>query len=152
MRNFVTAGKVKEIKSSITMPENAGLRMILNFCSVSGKYTGTVSEILTKRWKRAQDEYKNWFVNRVGFKLGEQQPVAVQSDIWVLNMICFDEKGELDQKAFTANIEKARKLAQYEKGSVHVSTASVAQIPGLKEILVKEFSENGVHIYFYQEA
>lgn len=146
---FMTPGKVKTINGSITIPENAGLRFILNPCSLSGKWDSKLQKLISKKWMKPQLEYKSWHANTFNFKLGQIQTVAVQSDIWIVNFLTIDKDGKFDQKAFDTSLKAILKAGKDDKASMHVSTLT-SEIHNINLTKYSEvFSPQGVHIYFY---
>ncbi len=146
---FIMPGKVKTINASVTLPENAGLRFILNPCSINGKWESKLQKVLSKRWKKPQEEFKTWAANTTNFKLGQIQSVSVQSDVWVINIICLNKEGKLDQKGFADCLKNSMKLVKSEKASVHVSSLTGEFHENNLDIYAKDFSTNGIHTYFY---
>lgn len=149
---FLQPGRVKVVQGSILYPENAGLRFVLNVNNLAGKAENPLYPLLDKKWPKVKQEAKGWFNTRTGaYKLGAVTTTAVQSDTWVLHMLCQDE----DLKTDTAGLEKCLKevckMAKYERATVHVSTLLTDAVPGLADLLSKELVEQGVAVSFYNE-
>ncbi len=86
---FQPAGRVKIVKGSILTPENAGLRFVLNVANLVGKAESPLYPLFDKKWPTVKKEVKGWFNTRTGaYKLGAVASLAVQSDTWVLSMLC----------------------------------------------------------------
>lgn len=154
MNRFKVAGKTKVIKGSILYPENAGLRFVLSINNLQGKADGNpMLPIFDKKWKKVREESRGWFATKTGeYKLGAIRNTAVQSDTWVIHMLCQDEELALDTKGLEECLKKVCALAKYEKASVHVSTLLCDQLSDLKSLLNKEVLSNGVNVYFYEEV
>ena len=152
MSNFLPKGKVKLVKGSIINPEYAGLRLVLNFVSESGKPEGKLSETLDKKWKKIVEETKGWYASRVNFKQGETYTIAVQSDTWVINCLCKDKDNQLQDKSLTSCLKKIAQLAKAEKASVHVSDYLVEECPSLSSMLETEMVNQGINVSYYQEV
>jgi len=149
---FQSLGRVKVVKGSILTPENAGLRFVLNVANLVGKAESPLYPLFDKKWPTVKKEVKGWFNTRTGaYKLGAVASFAVQSDTWVLNMLCQDADLNTDTTALTACLKEVCKTAKYERASVHVSTLLTDAIPELSDLLHKELVEQGVSVSFYEE-
>lgn len=149
---FQQLGRVKVIQGSIIAPENAGLRFVLNVNNMAGKAESPMYPIFEKKWKRVKEEAKGWFNTRTGtYKLGVVNTTAVQSDTWVIHMLCQDEELKTDTKALENCLKEICKMAKYERASVHVSTALTSVVPEITELLNSQLVEHGISVYFYEE-
>lgn len=149
---FQPAGKTKVIKGSILAPENAGLRFVLSVTNMSGKVESPLYPVFEKKWKKVKEEAKGWYNTRTGtYKLGATNSTAVQSDTWVVHLLCQDEKLQTDVKALEECLNKVCTSAKYEKATVHVSTVLTNYIPELSDLLKKALLDKGVSVYFYEE-
>lgn len=153
VNRFQPQGKSKVIKGTILAPENAGLRFVLNINNMLGKTEGLWYNIFDKKWKRVKEEAKGWYNTRTGaYKMGAVNTTAVQSDTWVLHMLCQDEKFKTDLDGLAECLKKVCGMAKYEKATVHVSTTLTDAVPEIKELLKSHLLQNGVSVYFYDEA
>lgn len=153
---FQQPGKVKVIQGSILAPENAGLRFVLNINNMKGSPESPLYALFEKKWKQVKAEAKGWYNTRTGlgprpYKLGSVNVTAVQSDTWVLHMLCQDEELSTDEKALTTCLKEVCKMAKYERATVHVSTLLTSVVPELTDLLNTELVEQGVSVYFYEE-
>lgn len=149
---FQVQGKVKLIKGSILTPENAGLRFVLNINNMLGKAESPLYPLFDKKWKKVREEARGWYTNKTGaYKLGAVNTTAVQSDVWVIHMLCQDEELKVDVAAVAECLKKVAASAKYEKATVHVSTLLADVIPTLQELLNTQLVEQGVSVYYYQE-
>ena len=154
MNKFQQQAKNKLIKGSILAPENAGLRFVLSVNNTQGKVEGNpLLPLFDKKWKQVRAETKGWFATKTGaYKLGAINTTAVQSDTWVIHMLCQGDDLQVDAKGLEDCLKKVCASAKYEKATVHVSTVLTDAIPELTELLTKQLVENGVSVYFYEEA
>ncbi len=149
---FQPAGRVKIVKGSILTPENAGLRFVLNVANLVGKAESPLYPLFDKKWPTVKKEVKGWFNTRTGaYKLGAVASLAVQSDTWVLSMLCQDAELNTDTKALETCLKEVCKTAKYERATVHVSTLLTDAIPELSDLLHKELVDQGVSVSFYEE-
>lgn len=150
---FLQPGRVKVVKGSILTPENAGLRFVLNINNTVGKAESPLYPLFEKKWPKVKQEAKGWYNTRDGkYKLGAVNSTAVQSDTWVIHMLCQDDELKTDASALEKCLKEVCKQAKYERATVHVSTLLTEAIPELTELLNKELVEQGVAVSFYEET
>ena len=152
IKKFMPLGRTKLIDGSILNPELAGLRLILVPCSENGKPDTALHLLLNKKWQKVGQELKGWFSHHIDFKLGSISAVATQSDIWIINALCYTKDDVLDEKALESCVKKLSELALSEKASVHVAMVSLESMPVLQGLVQTWLLDKGVHCYFYQEA
>jgi len=153
MNRFKQAGKLKTIQGSILSPHNAGLRFVLSVNNMAGKPENPLFPIFDKKWKQVRQESRGWFANKTGsYKLGAITTTAVQSDTWVIHMLCQDENLKVDLTALEACLKKTADMAKYEHASVHVSSILVELVPEISELLNSQFINEGINVHLYEEA
>lgn len=153
VNRFQQPGKLKIVKGTILAPENAGLRFVLSIANMAGKTTGSWFNTFDKKWKRVREEAKGWFNTRTGaYKLGAVNTTAVQSDTWVIHMLCQDDKQVTSLPGLEECLKQVAKSAKYEKATVHISSLVVEAIPELTELVSKHLVNAGVSVYFYDES
>lgn len=153
---FQQLGKVKVIKGSILAPENSGLRFVLNVNNMGGTADNPLYPLFDKKWPKVKQEAKGWFNTRTGaYKLGATNTTAVQSDVWVIHLLCQDvtkdDKLVTDAKAVATCLKEVCKLAKYERATVHVSNMLTDAVPELTGALNAELIDKGISVYVYQE-
>lgn len=151
MKKFTAQGKTKLVDGSISMPELAGLRLIIVPASENGKPEGELYNILDKKWKNVKAEFKGWFAHHLDFKLGSTHTTFVQSDICIVYMLCYNFKNELNEKGLEIAIKNLSKMAISDKASVHVSTSTLFSIPIFETLIKEHLLEKGINVYFYKE-
>lgn len=156
MNRFLPKGRARIIKGSIINPENAGLRFVLSLNNLEGKSdSNPLLPIFDKKWRQVRVDSRGWYATRTGtYKLGAINTTAVQSDTWVIHMLCQkgqSDKFDVDHDGLELCVKNASALAKYEKASVHVSSVMLDTVPELKELLTKYMLEQGVNVYFYEE-
>lgn len=149
---FKKLGKTKLIKGSILHPEASGLSMIMTAAPASGKPDDGLYNLLDTKWRNAKAELKGWYQYHVNYKLGNIQDTAVNSDIWIMHCLFVNDKGKVDEKALDECLKKLCQKALYEKATVHVSTLLTKAIPTLEPKIAKSLIENGVSVFYYDEA
>lgn len=151
MNKFVTPGKFRQATSVITAPDNSGLRFVLNPIDASSKLATPVNEILTKRWKEAKTQAKSWASNIATYKMGEVQTVAVQSDVWVVNMLILDADCKVDEVALEKSLKKIAAMAKYERATVHASDM-LMDIPSFGTHCKTHLLDEGLSLWVYKTA
>lgn len=152
VKRFQTPGRTKIIKGSILAPENAGLRFVLSVTNMAGRSENPLYPLIQKKWKKVPEEARGWYATKTGaYKLGAINTTAVQSDTWVIHLLCQDDKLVTSEDAVVECLKKVYALAKYEKASVHVSTLLTDAVPELVPLLKTHVLDNGVSVYFYEE-
>lgn len=149
---FQVQGSFKEIKGSILNPHHAGLRFVLSVNNMAGKLECPIYPLIDKKWGKVKSEARGWYVNKTGaYKLGATMTTAVQSDVWVIHMLCQDESLVTHTDALKECLKKVAATAKYEKASVHVAKVLCDSIPDLQDLLKSELLDNGVSVLCYEE-
>lgn len=152
MNKFVIPGKVREISGSIIAPEHVRLAIIFSPVSVSGEYKSELYDKLINRWAKIRQDYRERFVSREKFKLGESIMTSVASDIWVMQALCLNEKNKLDKTALETCVKKLVDTAKYEKAYIHVSSLALKNFPAMKKILESLIPSEGLNLYYYTDT
>jgi hypothetical protein len=145
---FKKQGVCKQLSGSVLNPEGSGLRLVLTTADMNGEVEGELTLLLKKKWAQTSTTAKTWFANRVGYKLGSIELTAVQSDVWVIHMLCLD-KGVVVSHAVSNCLKKVADKAVLEQASVHISNLLVDKIPELKTLVTEAFVERGINVSFY---
>lgn len=149
---FQPQGRVKVIQGSIVSPQNAGLRFVLNVANTVGKAEGPMYSLFEKKWPTVKREVRGWYTTRDGkYKLGAVHTLAVQSDTWVVSLLCQDDELSTQDDALRTCLKEVCKSAKYERATVHVSTKLTEAVPSLQELLNEELVTQGVSVNFYEE-
>lgn len=153
MNKFQSPGRVKTVKGSILAPENAGLRFVLSVANLAGKSDNhPLYPLFEKKWKKVKEDAKGWYATKTGsYKLGTNNVTAVQSDTWVIHMLCQDESLKTDLASLETCVKKVCDSAKYEKASVHVSCLLTKAVPELQDLLTTHLVKNGVNVSYYEE-
>lgn len=148
---FAPQGRAKLVNGSVIQPELSGLRMVIVPCSETGKPDTVLHGIVDKKWSIVNRELKGWFAQHFDFKLGNIHTTAVQSDIWVVHMLCYTKEGQLNALAVEACLKKLGAVAVAEKASTHFAAPLLELIPSLGDLANSYLLNKGVHTYFYEE-
>ena len=153
MNKFQPQGKSKLINGSILAPENAGLRFVLSVTNLAGKPDGhPLYPLFEKKWPNVKQEARGWYATKTGaYKLGVINTTAVQSDTWVIHMLCQDAELHTDAAALEKCLKEVCKSAKDERATVHVSTLLTNVMPEMVDLLKTQLVEQGVSVYLYEE-
>ena len=152
VKKFQQPGRVKVVQGSIVAPQNAGLRFVLNVANTVGTAEGPMYPLFEKKWPTVKREVRGWFTTRDGkYKLGAVHTLAVQSDTWVISLLCQDDEMNTDPGALRTCLKEVCKSAKYERATVHVSTKLTDALPALQELLNEELVSEGVSVNYYEE-
>ena len=154
VNRFQQHGRTKIIKGSVLAPENAGLRFVLSVTNLAGKPDNNpLYPLFEKKWKRVREEARGWYATKTGaYKLGAVNTTAVQSDTWVIHMLCQGADLAVDSAALQKCLKEVCKMAKYERATVHVSTVLTNSIPDMTNLINEELVGQGVSVYFYEET
>ncbi len=145
---FITPGRFKTVTGEATVPIAAGHRIIINVCDDSGKWENEFSTKLSKRWKKAEQEYNRWYRSQYNFKLGELQEVGVQSDTLIVNALVRSNNG-LSLDAFERCVDKVGEIAYDYGSSVHVSQYDDWQ--DMENTVVEKIIKRGINVTVYKD-
>lgn len=150
---FQPQGKTKVIQGTILAPENAGLRFVLSVNNLAGKPDNhPLYPLFEKKWKKVREEARGWYATKTGaYKIGAVNTTAVQSDTWVIHMLCQDENQATDVAGLEKCLKEVCKMAKYERATVHVSSLLTNAVPELTAALKTQLVDQGVSVYFYNE-
>lgn len=149
---FAIKGKVKNIKGTIIAPETGNLKFVLNVLAMTDKPDSPLFDLFDKKWKKVKEEAKGWYARRENFKLGATMTTAVQSDVWVLSLLCKDKDNALDAAGLEKALGTVAGMAVYEKAGVHVSGLLTKEVPEIVEMIDKVLIPKGVNVYYYEEV
>lgn len=145
---FGVKGTFNLRKGSKAQPTAGGHCIIVNLCDNSGNHWSK-DNACNKRWPKAEQEYRRWYVSQRKFLLGEVQEVNVQSTVCIANAIVFDKEGNLDMDALEKALDKIGYMAYDYGSSVHLDAD-----PRYQNEITKMAQEyiiyRGKNVTFYQ--
>ncbi|MCU7617508.1 macro domain-containing protein [Chryseobacterium sp. PBS4-4] len=148
------------LKGDATNPQTQGNKIITHICNDTGGWGRGFVMAISKRWKKPENEYRNWFQSGENFNLGEIQTVQVEEDIWICNMIgqhktISNSKGiapiryEAVEKCIGKLVDEALKL----NASVHMPRIGCGLAGGkweeIEPIIERTLLKNNVEVYVY---
>ena len=115
---------------------------------------------ISKRWKKPENQYREWFKSKDGFKLGKVQFVQVEEDLWVANLIGQhkinkDENGNapIRYDAIEQGLEEVASFAIENKANIHMPRIGCGLAGGkwemIEPIILKTLSDNNIEVTVY---
>lgn len=118
---------INYIKGDATAPIGNGVKVIVHICNDMGKWGKGFVLAVSKRWPKAEKEYRVAFTRTPKPALGEIQIVEVDTDIYVANMIgqhgiAKSATGDppIRYPAVHKGLEQVATFAQQRGASVHM--------------------------------
>ena len=78
---------INYIKGDATSPVGIDKKLIIHICNDIGGWGKGFVLAISKKWKKPEQKYREWFKSQENFGLGEVQFVNVESDLSIANMI-----------------------------------------------------------------
>lgn len=150
---------ISYIKGDATAPIGNGKKLIVHICNDIGGWGKGFVLAISKKWKKPEQKYREWFKSQQNFELGEVQFVYLDSDLSIANMI-----GQHKIKRLNGEIpiryevlEKClSKVANYSKEndfSVHIPRIGCGLACGnwntIEQIILKELIEENIKVTVY---
>jgi|ERR1019366_3267379 hypothetical protein len=150
-KKFSPVGKSKVINGTLTIPNASGLRLICVLASEKGEFDSPVYKLLDKKWATIKTAAKGWRQENIHFKMGNLRDCAVNSDIWVVSLLCVKKDGTLDEKALATCFKKLSQMALSDKGTVHFSSTVADEHPQFFDMAQTQLVEKGINVFYYVE-
>ena len=151
--------KIKIVKGDATNPviERGPIAVIPHVCNINGGWGKGFVLALSKKWKKPEQQYRKWseYGEENNFKLGEIDPIFVEKEIVVVNMLAQD--GFLSEENpvpinYTALVHCMESLVDWigkfqqfyqfhPKCSIHAPFFGCGLAGGNKEVILKLIDE-----------
>ncbi|KPH11823.1 macro domain-containing protein [Chryseobacterium sp. ERMR1:04] len=151
---------INYLKGDATNPQANGNKIIIHICNDIGGWGKGFVMAISKKWKKPENEYREWFKNKENFHLGEIQIVQVEENIWICNMIgqhktITNSKGiaPIRYEAVEMCLGKLSNEAVKLNASVHMPRIGCGLAGGkweeIEPIIERTLLENDVEVYVY---
>lgn len=146
-----------------TRPEAEGHKIIVHVCNDIGKWGKGFVLAISKRWKEPERDYRQWYADPAGsnrVELGKIQPVRVEDDITVINMIAqkgiYRSKGvpPIRYDALRTCLDKVSEYAgEISKGTVSIHMPRIGcglaggSWPEVEKIIKETLPDRDVFVY-----
>lgn len=144
-------GKLKELKGSITQTQNAGLQFLLNPVNQACNLDQDLVNELNNKWRNVKGDLKTWYNNPSFYKMGNIRDLAVQSDMWIIHMLCKDKDLKFEDKSLKECLKKVADLAKYEQASIHFSEKTVNEFPKMMDLIEEFFLKKNISVSIYKD-
>lgn len=150
---------ISYIKGDATAPIGNGKKLIVHICNDIGGWGKGFVLAISKKWKKPEQKYREWFKSQQNFELGEVQFVYLDSDLSIANMIGQHKikrlNGEIPIR-YEALEKCLSKVANYSKEndfSVHMPRIGCGLAGGnwntIEQIILKELIEKNIKVTVY---
>lgn len=151
---------IKYIKGDATSPQSENNKIIVHICNDIGGWGKGFVMAISKRWKKPENQYREWFKSKDDFQLGKVQFVKVEENLWVANLIGQhkinkDENGNapIRYDAIEEGLEEVAHFANKNKASIHMPRIGCGLAGGkwenIEPIIIKTLSNNDVEVSVY---
>ena len=79
--------QISYMRGDATNPQGKGVKIIAHISNDIGGWGKGFVLAISRRWRKPEEEFRTWYAEGTGFKLGAVQFVQVEPYIWVANMI-----------------------------------------------------------------
>jgi len=150
---------INYIKGDATNPIGNDKKLIVHICNDIGAWGKGFVLAISKKWKKPEQQYREWFKSKEQFELGEVQFVNINSDLSIANMIGQHQikrlRGQIPIR-YEAVEKCLSKVADYSKGnnfSVHMPRIGCGLAGGdwniIEQIIQKELIDKNIKVTVY---
>ena len=151
---------IRYILGDATRPVGRGPKVIAHVCNTEGYWGKGFVKAITSRWYKPEARYRTWAEeNNDQLPLGMVQPVRVEPDLWVLNMIAQegirpqDGVPPIRYEALRTCLGKAAGYAKEKGASIHMPRIGAGLAGGdwvvIEGIIQDELDDDGVAVVVY---
>jgi O-acetyl-ADP-ribose deacetylase (regulator of RNase III) len=151
---------IKYIKGDATSPQSEDNKVIVHICNDVGGWGKGFVMAISKKWKKPENQYREWFKSKSDFELGKVQFVQVEEDLWVANLIGQhkinkDENGNapIRYDAIEQGLKEVAFFANKNNTSVHMPRIGCGLAGGkwemIEPIVLETLSENNIEVTVY---
>jgi O-acetyl-ADP-ribose deacetylase (regulator of RNase III) len=151
---------IQYTKGDATAPQSEENKIIVHICNDIGGWGKGFVMAISKRWKKPENQYREWFKSKNGFELGKVQFVQVEENLWVANLIGQhkinkDENGNapIRYDAIEQGLQQVTSFAKENKASIHMPRIGCGLAGGKWEmielIILTTLSDNNVEVTVY---
>ncbi len=151
--------ELKIVYGDATAPQGDGEKYIIHICNSVGAFGAGFVLALSNKWPQTRKVYKGCFEKKMLHNLGCVQPIVVEDDITVWNMIAQkginnSQKADLvDYNALTKCLDQVFSNANDEKASIHAPRIGSALAGGdwlkIEDMLLQRVEKYNVDCIIY---
>lgn len=151
---------IQYAKGDATSPPSENNKIIVHICNDIGGWGKGFVMAISKKWKKPENQYREWFRSKDGFELGKVQFVQVEEDLWVANLIGQhkinkDENGNapIRYDAIEDGLNKIALFAKENNATIHMPRIGCGLAGGkweiIEPIILETLSENNIEVTVY---
>jgi len=155
--------KINYVKGDATDPviEKDRVALIPHVCNINGGWGAGFVLALSKKWKQPEEEYRKWFKDQIDFALGAIDPINVEENIVVVNMLAQDgyksksNPMPVRYRALVHCMESVLNLAETNISRPAIHTCKFASDLGglqwntVEQLIEDIWIENGIPVTIY---
>ncbi|TPG33395.1 macro domain-containing protein [Flavobacterium pectinovorum] len=151
---------IQYTKGDATSPQSEDNKVIVHICNDIGGWGKGFVMAISKKWKKPENQYRQWFKSKDGFELGKVQFVQVEEDLWVANLIGQhkinkDESGNapIRYDAIEYGLKEVALFAKENNANIHMPRIGCGLAGGkwemIEPIILKTLSDNDIEVVVY---
>jgi O-acetyl-ADP-ribose deacetylase (regulator of RNase III) len=151
---------IQYTKGDATAPQSEDNKIIVHICNDIGGWGKGFVMAISKRWKKPENQYREWFKSKDDFELGKVQFVQVEEDLWVANLIGQhkinkDENGNapIRYDAIEDGLKEVAVFAKENNASIHMPRIGCGLAGGkwemIEPIILKTLSNKDIEVVVY---
>lgn len=151
---------IQYAKGDATSPRSENNKIIVHICNDIGGWGKGFVMAISKKWKKPENQYREWFRSKDGFELGKVQFVQVEEDLWVANLIGQhkinkDENGNapIRYDAIEDGLNTVALFAKENNATIHMPRIGCGLAGGkwemIEPIILETLSENNIEVTVY---
>lgn len=151
---------IQYAKGDATSSPSENNKIIVHICNDIGGWGKGFVMAISKKWKKPENQYREWFRSKDGFELGKVQFVQVEEDLWVANLIGQhkinkDENGNapIRYDAIEDGLNTVALFAKENNATIHMPRIGCGLAGGkwemIEPIILETLSENNIEVTVY---
>lgn len=150
---------INYIKGDATSPIGNDKKLIVHICNDIGGWGKGFVLAISKKWKKPEQQYREWFKSQKKFELGEVQFVDIDSKLSIANMIGQHKikrlKGQIPirYEAVEKCLSKVAEYSKENKFSVHMPRIGCGLAGGdwntIEQIIQKKLIDRNIKVTVY---
>lgn len=152
--------KITYVKGDATQPAGEGPRLIPHVCNNVGGWGSGFVLAISRRWPEPERRYREW-VRTSTFHLGMVQPVKVERDLWVVNMVAqmgtrkrITDPPAIHYAHLRTCLDKLGRLAWSKGASIHAPKFGAGLAGGdwsiIEQMIQEELVDKGLDVTIYE--
>lgn len=149
------------LRGDATSPQVEGNKIIAHICNDLGGWGKGFVLAISKRWPEPEAAYRQWYRERArnDFGLGAIQVIAVESNLWVANLIgqhgikASAQGAPIRYEAVAGCLQKLAEVALQCEATIHMPRIGCGLAGGkwerIEPIILQTLLQQGIAVYVY---